>query len=100
LPAGQPLTFEEWQEEILKCEGITKRETEARQSIRDKINRHLGTLDRMMCNNDHLKTAQSVEVQVQSVSKYWSSLSDSERDYLNAVRYALAELTPWNLKTG
>ena len=96
LPAGRPLTFEEWQEEILRCEGVAKPETQKSRSIPAKIDERLNMLDRMMRDNSHLENAQPVEDQLKSISKFWSSLSDGDRDYLNAVRHALTESIPWN----
>ena len=58
-------------------------------SIREKIEIRLNELDKMMREGTHLSDSLTVEEKVESVTKFWSYLSDEDRDYLNAVRHAL-----------
>ena len=59
-------------------------------SIRERIETRLNELDKMMREGVHLSDRLSVEEKIESVSKFWSYLSDEDRDYLNAVRHALS----------
>ena len=64
-------------------------------SIREKIEIRLNELDKMMREGTHLSDSLTVEEKVESVTKFWSYLSDEDRDYLNAVRHALGSQTEW-----
>jgi len=64
-------------------------------SIRERIETRLNELDKMMREGVHLSDRLSVEEKIESVSKFWSYLSDEDRDYLNAVRHALGSQTEW-----
>ena len=64
-------------------------------SIREKIEIRLNELDKMMREGTHLSDSLTVEGKVESVTKFWSYLSDEDRDYLNAVRHALSAKSTW-----
>ena len=64
-------------------------------SIRERIETRLNELDKMMREGTHLSDSLTVEEKVESVTKFWSYLSDEDRDYLNAVRHALGSQTEW-----
>lgn len=38
---------------------------------------------------------EGIEEKISNVAKFWSVLSEEDRDYLNAVRFALEEDLPW-----
>lgn len=63
--------------------------------IREKIETRLNELDKMMREGIHLNDSVTVEEKVESVTKFWSYLSDEDRDYLNAVRHALSVKSSW-----
>lgn len=94
LPDGTPLTFEQWQQEILRCEGGGG-QFQSASSIGGRIQTRLNELDKMMREGVHLSDTQRVEEKIESVSKFWSHLSDEDRDYLNAVRHAFGNQEPW-----
>jgi len=54
-------------------------------------------LQRMMENNIHLTNPDKVEIQISSVSKFWSALDDEDRDYIHGARHALEEKIEWRI---
>jgi len=66
-------------------------------SVRDKINERMDTLQSWMESNYHLESPETVAAHILSVSKFWSALSEEDRDYLHACRYAIEEERPWNV---
>lgn len=50
-----------------------------------KAGKHMGSID------ERLEVLDLFE----SISKFWSILDDSERDFLNAARYAIRDMTEW-----
>lgn len=66
--------------------------------LRDKIKQRMDDLQSMMENNIHLTNPDKVEIQISSVSKFWSALDDEDRDYIHGARHALEERIEWRLK--
>ena len=66
--------------------------------LREKITQRMDDLQRMMENNIHLTNPDKVEIQISSVSKFWSALDDEDRDYIHGARHALEEKTEWRIK--
>ena len=66
--------------------------------LREKITQRMDDLQRMMENNEHLSNPDKVEIQISSVSKFWSALDDEDRDYIHGARHALEEKTEWRIK--
>jgi len=66
-------------------------------SVRDKINERMDTLQSWMESNYHLESPETVAAHILSVSKFWSALSEEDRDYIHACRYAIEEELPWNV---
>ena len=52
-------------------------------------------LQEMMENNQHLEDPTRVEEHIYTVSKFWSALSEEDRDYINAAKYAIEEKMRW-----
>jgi len=50
-----------------------------------------------MEENYHLKRPEVVEEHIQSVSKFWSVLSDEDKDYIHGCRYAIEEQMEWKV---
>ena len=50
--------------------------------MREKIKERMDVLQKMMENNIHLDDAQRVTRQIETVSKFWSVLSEEDRDYM------------------
>lgn len=65
--------------------------------LKDKINKRMDALQNMMESNFHLKDPKAVNLQIDSVSKFWSVLSDEDKDYIHCSRDALTEQTEWKI---
>lgn len=64
-------------------------------NLRDKINSRMDALEEQMNKNVHLKDANLVSEMIYSVSKFWSALSEEDREYVQAARWALEEKRTW-----
>lgn len=64
--------------------------------LRDKIQNRLLDLEGMMESQMHLSHPEKVEAHIQTISKFWSALEESDRDYIHGCRYAMEEKHPWN----
>lgn len=60
-------------------------------SIRERIQERLDEIERSMNANER----EGIEDKIQSVSKFWSALSEEERDFINAVRFAVEDNLEW-----
>jgi len=49
-----------------------------------------------MENNYHLKRPEVVKEHIESISKFWSVLSEEDRDYIQGCQYAIEEKLKWN----
>jgi len=45
---------------------------------------------------EHISEPDKVLEIIASITKFWSVLSDDDRDYVNAARYVLEEKLPWS----
>lgn len=63
--------------------------------IKEKIDNRMDMLQRMMNNQMHLTEGGKVLDQIASVSKFWSALSEEDRDYIEGVRYAHEHQIEW-----
>tara|TARA_A100001388_G_C28734120_1_gene483177 strand:+ start:915 stop:1124 length:210 start_codon:yes stop_codon:yes gene_type:complete len=63
--------------------------------MREKIKERMDVLQKMMENNIHLDDAQRVTRQIETVSKFWSILSEEDRDYIQGCQYAIEEKYRW-----
>lgn len=66
-------------------------------SLRDKINSRMDGIQEMMESNVHLENPIKVEEAIASVSKFWSVLSEEDRDYIHGARYAIEENMEWKV---
>jgi hypothetical protein len=60
-------------------------------SVRDKIKERMDEIQNKMETGNR----EGIQEKITSVAKFWSALSEEDRDYLNAVRYAVEENKPW-----
>jgi hypothetical protein len=67
-------------------------------TLREKINARMDVLQKMMEDNVHLDDPNTVEMQIENVSKFWSVLSEEDRDYIHGAKFALEEQTVWKSK--
>lgn len=69
-------------------------------NLREKITQRMDDLQAMMENNEHLSNPEKVELQISSVTKFWSALDDEDRDYIHGAKYALEEKIEWRVDNG
>lgn len=60
-------------------------------AIREKIEARLDELEMLMKNGKH---AQAEEL-IQSITKFTSVLTEEQRDFMGAVKFAIAEKNNW-----
>lgn len=66
--------------------------------IKEKIKSRIDALEKDLWAGKHLTSREAkseVESLIHSVAKFASILSDSDRDFVNAARYALETNAPW-----
>ena len=66
-------------------------------TVKDKINERMDKLQAWMESNYHLEHPDDVLDLIQSVSKFWSVLSEEDQDYIHGARYAIEEKSEWNV---
>jgi hypothetical protein len=64
--------------------------------LRIKIVMRMDTLEAEMNENLHLSNPDAVLETMANITKFWTALSEEDRDYLHAARYALEEKLVWN----
>jgi hypothetical protein len=65
-------------------------------NLKDKINTRMDELEHMMDSNHHLKDAEAVSNHISSISKFWSILSEEDKDYIEGAKFAIEEKKVWN----
>jgi len=68
--------------------------------VRDKIKVRMDELQEMMESNKHLEKQFEVDNKISSVTKFWSVLSEEDKDYIHACRHALEYQMKWELDNG
>lgn len=66
--------------------------------LREKLQSRFDTLHTSMQSQKHLGHGQDFDdliSLVESITKFWSILSEAERDYMNAVRLVIQDQKPW-----
>jgi hypothetical protein len=63
--------------------------------LRKKITSRMDELEDLMNENTHISEPERVDEMISSVSKFWSVLSEEDRDYLQAARWAMEEKQIW-----
>lgn len=62
-----------------------------------KINQRMDDLQAAMENNEHLEDPERIYEITTSVSKFWSVLSDEDKDYIQVAQHAIADKLPWDV---
>ena len=65
--------------------------------MREVINQRLDKLQQLMEANQHLKTQELVYELTLEISKFWSVLSEEDRDYVQCAQDAIEERREWNV---
>lgn len=63
--------------------------------LRKKVSLRMDQLEDQMNENLHLSDPEKVIETMDSISKFWSIMSEEDQDYLSAARYALSERQVW-----
>lgn len=63
--------------------------------LKDKINTRLTELERLMSSQTHLTNPDIVLECINSITKFWSVLSDEDKDYVDSAKYALDAKLDW-----
>lgn len=66
-------------------------------SLQNKIKERMDILQDMMEDNVHIDSPDIVEEHITTVSKFWSVLSEEDRDYIHGARYAIEEKLEWKV---
>mgnify|MGYP001292302627 CR=1 FL=1 len=62
-----------------------------------KIKERMDQLQSWMESNYHIKNPNEVYELSRSVSKFWSVLSEEDRDYIQAAQYAIEDKITWDV---
>jgi len=65
--------------------------------LRTRITNKMDHLQTLMEANTHLDRPEYVSDVIDSVSKFWSVLSDEDKDYIHCSRYAIEEKSKWEV---
>lgn len=65
-------------------------------NIRQIIYERLNEIQLMMESQNHLQSDVTVSTMIDSISKFWSLLSEEDRDFISAARIAIKERFVWN----
>lgn len=65
--------------------------------LKEKINDFMNTLQKNMENGDHINNQYVVQEVINNVSKFWSILSEEDREYIQAAQHAIDESMTWNI---
>ena len=66
-------------------------------TIRERIQVRLNELAKLLETQSHIHAPELVTEKIDSVAKFWSALSEEEREYVSSVRFALKEQTEWQV---
>ena len=67
-------------------------------NLKEKIQTRLDQIEMLMYSNYHLKNPDEVYNQTLNVSKFWSILSEEDRDFIQAVQDSIDEGWVWTKK--
>lgn len=67
------------------------------ETLREKINSRLDTLQNYMESNYHLEHPETVMELTLQISKFWSVLSEEDREYVQCAQDAIEEKWKWGV---
>ena len=65
-------------------------------TVRPKNKQRMDVLQHWMEENYHLKRPEVVEEHIQTITKFWSVMSEEDQDYIEGARYAIENKTVWS----
>jgi len=51
-----------------------------------------------MEENYHMRRPDVVEEHIQTIDKFWSVMTDEDKDYIHGARYAIEQKMKWDVK--
>lgn len=66
-----------------------------RVKFREKVVSHLDSIEADMRSQLHLTNASSIIDELDSLDNLWSVMTEDEREFISAVRYAIDNKTRW-----
>ena len=69
------------------------------QSLRERIKTRLDVLQHWMESNYHLKNPDEVRDLTLQISKFWTILSEEDREYVQYAQHAIDEGQEWNINS-
>lgn len=66
-------------------------------NVYDKINDRMNAIQHWMESNYHLKNPEVVIEVIDSVTKFWSIMSDEDKDYIQCAQIIIEEQREWNI---
>ena len=63
--------------------------------LKERIQYRLDQIEMLMYQNYHLKNPDEVMLQTLNVSKFWSILSEEDRDFVQGVQSSIEEGWSW-----
>jgi hypothetical protein len=66
-------------------------------TLREKINNKMDHLQTLMEGQAHIDRPEYVKDVISWVSKFWSVLSEEDKDYIHGAQYALEEKMEWKV---
>jgi len=66
-------------------------------NVKEKIKERMDQLQDWMEANYHIDNPVEVMAHTYTVSKFWSVLSEEDKDYIHGARYAIEEKMEWNI---
>jgi len=59
--------------------------------LQDKIKQRMDILQMWMEENYHMRRPDVVEEHIQTIDKFWSVMTDEDKDYIHGARYAIEQ---------
>jgi len=66
--------------------------------LQDKIKQRMDILQMWMEENYHMRRPDVVEEHIQTITKFWSVMTDEDKDYIHGAQYAIEQKMKWNVK--
>jgi len=67
----------------------------ATKDLKEKIKNRLDQIEMLMHKDYHLKNPEEMMLQTLNVSKFWSVLSEEDRDFIQGVQSSIEEGCCW-----
>ena len=61
------------------------------------VSSRLDTLEKMLCEQEHLTNPEAVTTAIANISKFYSSLSSDDREFIQAASQALKDKMKWQI---